>query len=193
MIFGREKSRKPDPWEMWKKQDVSGLIKALEYMDEPSVRWNAADFLGRIGDTRAVEPLIQVALNDPHTSVRVYAIDALGHGIGYQGTLGSRVRNDPRVVEAFLKALNDPNQGIRGAAASNCNLHPDPRAVEPLLRILSYDDSAHNQSSAMRALRAIGQQAEAPLTRALSDDDEKIRKNAQTMLNRIEEDKASKQ
>jgi len=41
------------------KRDVKGLIKALNYKKDDSVRRKAAWALGLIGDKRAVKPLIR--------------------------------------------------------------------------------------------------------------------------------------
>lgn len=68
-----------------------------------TVRWDAARALGRIGDPRAVGPLI-VALKDPNTQVRQAARVALV-GIGAPS------------VEPLIAALRDPEQGVRQAAA----------------------------------------------------------------------------
>jgi len=50
------------------RQDVKGLIKALEYQKDSDIRALAAHFLGELGDSRAVEPLI-AALKDTENIV----------------------------------------------------------------------------------------------------------------------------
>jgi HEAT repeat protein len=176
MIFGR-KSREPDVWEMKEKRNVTGLIKALDYKDKPSVRWNAAQYLGRIGDPRAAEPLIHVMLNDPEPTCRAYAAAAFGDGFGSMG--GFR---DQRAIEPLIKALNDPDPKVRRFAASSLEWNPDPRAVEPLIRLL---DDYETSTPAMRALVVIGEPAVVLVTRALSDENEKIRERAQKILENI--------
>jgi HEAT repeat protein len=54
--------------------------------ENPGKRWKAADSLGRLGDLRAVEPLID-ALSDDDRRVRVKVIWALG-SIGDVRALG---------------------------------------------------------------------------------------------------------
>ena len=54
------------------KGNVKGLIKALGYDKDRIVRVNAVEALGKIGDTRAVEPLI-AALKDKDKDVRIAA------------------------------------------------------------------------------------------------------------------------
>ena len=71
MVFGFDK---PDINKLEKKNDVKGLIKALEYkkgfeykkdiLGPYKVRENAADALGNIGDKKATMPLINVLLLD---------------------------------------------------------------------------------------------------------------------------------
>jgi len=59
------------------KSDVKGLIKALGYEKDSRVRRDAAGALGKIGDARAVEPLI-AALKDEDKDVRTAAARVLG-------------------------------------------------------------------------------------------------------------------
>ncbi|RMF83541.1 MAG: NACHT domain-containing protein, partial [Nitrospirae bacterium] len=83
----------------------------------------AAEALGKLGDPRAVEPLLQ-ALGDESRGVRRAAAEALGK-------LG-----DPRAVEPLLQALGDRYSDVRLAAAEALGKLGDPRAVEPLLQAL---------------------------------------------------------
>ena len=55
----------PDVEKMKAKRDIDGLIKALDYQKDESVRAAAAQALGEVGDARAVEPLTR-ALRDYH-------------------------------------------------------------------------------------------------------------------------------
>lgn len=55
---------------------VEPIIQALLESRNQAIRWRAAEALGHIGDTRAIEPLIQ-ALGDKDTSVQWRAIEAL--------------------------------------------------------------------------------------------------------------------
>lgn len=80
---------------------VESFIQALKDEDkEWRVRVVAAGALGEIGDTRAVEPLIQ-ALSDLDGSVRSVAAEALGK-IG-----------DVRAVEPLTKSLKDKDKFVR--------------------------------------------------------------------------------
>lgn len=50
----------PDVQKLKANRDIDGLIKALDYEKDLSVRSAAADALGKTGDAPAVEPLITV-------------------------------------------------------------------------------------------------------------------------------------
>ena len=67
------------------------------------MRSRAAGALGRLGDSRAIEPLL-AALADQDGDVRWDVIQALGE-IG-----------DPWAVEALTTALGDSDEGVRRAA-----------------------------------------------------------------------------
>jgi len=54
---------RPNPERLLKKRDVEGLIKAIRYKDDSTVRAKAAAALGAFGDPRSVEALIE-ALGD---------------------------------------------------------------------------------------------------------------------------------
>ena len=79
----RKRTVKPNIEKLKEKEDVEGLIKALEYRkesikdDHVLIRSCAAEALGKIGDERAVEPLIK-ALQDKAWDVTYTAIEALG-------------------------------------------------------------------------------------------------------------------
>jgi predicted DNA-binding ArsR family transcriptional regulator len=91
-------SHPPDLKKMAANDDVKGLIGALAYPKGGSLPSDAARVLGRIGDPRAVEPLIAAAkgVKDRGSSLWVAAVNALGR-IG-----------DERAVEALIGMLKDP-------------------------------------------------------------------------------------
>ena len=95
---------KPNIEKLKEKKDVESLIKALQYKGDLDVRSEAVEAVGKIGDKRAVEPLIQ-ALNDENKYVREGAALALAE-IG-----------DKRAVEPLIQALNDKDENVRAEAA----------------------------------------------------------------------------
>jgi HEAT repeat protein len=69
-----------------------------------SVRFQAAEALGKLGDNRAAEPLI-TSLKDQDWEVRQWAAEGLG-------TLG-----DKRAVEPLTPLLKDQDENVRKVAA----------------------------------------------------------------------------
>ena len=117
---------KPNIDRLEKNRDVEGLISALKFKD-CNVRKEAAAALKKIGDTRALFPLIDVLeYRDWHDfyavmgSVRETAAEALG------------VLRDSRAVEPLIKSLNDKDEEVRWKAAWALGNIGDIRAVEPL-------------------------------------------------------------
>ncbi|NVO65897.1 HEAT repeat domain-containing protein [Methanofollis tationis] len=82
---------------------VAAFLKNLSH-ERPEYRWGAADALGRIGDERAVEPLI-AAMKDPDPRVRKKAAWALGQ-IG-----------DIRGQRPLLEAIRDEDDDVREIAS----------------------------------------------------------------------------
>lgn len=92
---------------------VRALINTLRNDHEDLItRGRAAMMLGKLGDIRAVSPLIQ-ALDAPGFKTPIYAAEALGK-IG-----------DPRAIEPLLTALESSNASLR-------------QAVQDALRRLGY-------------------------------------------------------
>ena len=119
---------------------VEPLIKTLENKDKGGyVCYSAADALGKIGDKRAIEPLIKLLriekweFNDPS---RFHCVDHL-------------VAIGKSAVEPLIKALEDEDEDVRYYAADALGKIGDKRAVEPLLGILSSDNFYVCRSAAM--------------------------------------------
>jgi hypothetical protein len=136
------------------------------------VRRAAAEALGKLGDSRAVEPLIR-ALGDSDHNVRRIAAMALGK-------LG-----DPRAVEPLIGRLGDSNHNVRYAIALALGALGDPRIVEPLIGVLG--DSDHNvRRIAAEALGKLGgPRIVKPLNQALGDKLECVRNPAAAALGKL--------
>jgi len=106
------------------KGNVEGLIKALGFEKDASIRQAAAQALGEIDDAQSVEPLIST-LKDSDIKVRQFAASALGQ-IG-----------DPRAVEPLITVLEDKD--VRKSAAGALVDIGVP-AVEPLIANLQHED-----------------------------------------------------
>jgi len=178
----------PDIEKMKANKDVEGLIRALKDEDY-WVRWRAAESLGRIGDKRAVEPLIEI-LNDTNYMVQTEVAWAL------------RQIREP-AVKPLIKALKDEVSDVRMRAAEALGkIAWQPKddiekayyliakkqweelvklgkpAVEPLIEALK-DKDKYVRSKVAEALGNIGdRRAVEPLIEALIDKDEDVRRSA---------------
>lgn len=104
------------------KKDVDTLVKFLSmwssYPDEYELlRLDAVDALGKIGDTKALEPLIS-ALNDSNW-VATHATQSLG-----------KLR-DSRTVEPLISKLHT----LKGDAATALGEIGDPRAIQAVSQL----------------------------------------------------------
>jgi hypothetical protein len=86
-----------------------------------SVRQEVARILGQIGDSRAVEPLIE-ALKDPDIGARCDVAIALGK-------IGNTCATDP-----LITLLDCENESVRVAAVTALGNVEDPRAVQALAK-----------------------------------------------------------
>ena len=140
---------KPNIEKMRTRQDVEGLLKALNHKDE-GVRADAAKALGDIEDVKAVEALIQ-ALKDEVDSVRYEAAVALER-------LGWKPGDDTEKAR-YLIAKREWGD-LAGLGGS---------AVESLIQVLK-DEDRDVRTGAAEALRKIGEPAVDPLIKALKDE-----------------------
>jgi HEAT repeat protein len=187
------------------KKDVKGLIKVLQYKKDDEVRTNAAIALREVGDTRAVEPLIE-ALKDKNEEFRLRVIAALGTIADPKAvdplirmltkeepyrvqlvaviTLGDIA--DPKAVDSLIQVLKTDDINFRTAAAEALGKIGDDRAVEPLIRVL-HDQDNFAKRLAAEALGKIGDARAIPyLTKAAKDNDKDVRKVAKEALGKID-------
>ena len=135
--------------------DVEGAIRLLRSPDV-QLRQFVAYLLGRVGDARAIEPLID-ALQDENPGVRGAAANALG-AIG-----------DDAAVPYLKPLLNDANQQlVVWAAYALTRLGHDYLSV--LFETLT-SDQVDVRRSAVLALQQLGDPRAIPPLLALSNDD----------------------
>jgi len=151
-------------------RNVQGLLLALKNRD-PKIQYDAAEALGDIGDTRAVEPLATALKNDEFSGVRWKAAEALSK-------LGSPA------VPALIGALRHVDDDVRWKAAVALGEIGDPQAIEPLILLLC-DEDRFVKSHAALALGSIGEPAVNPLLRALREGDGNLRWGAAIALGKI--------
>ena len=137
------------------------FIVAL-YDDDWRLRKCAADALGKLKDTQAVEPLSEVLLRDGDADVRASAAWALGE-IG-----------DASAVEKLIKALNDEDSGVREkAVAALGKMGKD--AYEPLVQALSAKKARVRKGAALALGNLRMKDAIKPLSEALHDKNFEVR------------------
>jgi HEAT repeat protein len=152
---------------------IQPALARLEH-DDPNHRAKAADILGVLRASVAVEPLIS-ALEDPSQVVRDAAMGALsrlkdaralspllavvdrepsrGRGMRAVAVIGEL---EPTPIEPLIDLLAHEKHTIREVAARELARHPDPRAIDPLLAALE-DEHPRVQSAASKALTWIGE------------------------------------
>jgi HEAT repeat protein len=141
--------------------------------EEVSVRRDAAETLGKMGDVRAVEPLLTAAVSDTDAIVRSSAAMALQHvdearavksliGVLCEANWFRRwyatealVRIGKNAVPALVAALEDPDSNVRRHAARALGKIGEARAVKPLAAALR-DGHEEVRREAAQALREIG-------------------------------------
>ena len=142
--------------------------------DENERKWrrvDAARALGKLGDSGAVEPLLQTLKNtDSH--LRVASAEAVG-------TL-----KDPQAIDPLLTALQDENRAVRRAVTLALGKLRDVRTVSSLVKALQ-DPDWEVQNNAARALEAIGEPAIDPLFQTLNDESKYLRRAAVRILGKI--------
>jgi HEAT repeat protein len=163
---------------------IESLITALE--DESiNTRVNAMTTLGKIGDVRAIEPLINILkdkiLKDEDVTLRETAAIALGD-----------IAN-ARAVEPLIETLKDKRANIRMAAVTALGKIGDPRSLEALIQVVGGknpamfgDRNPEVQKNAVEALRKIEDpRVKTTLIYALEDDDAIVRLQAAEVLDKI--------
>jgi HEAT repeat protein len=142
---------------------VDGLIFACRDRDG-AVKSAAAEALGKIGDPKAVPALVKLfrdsskivretagialvaigqasvdllleALKDKDFVVRCHAARALG-GMTTDYQIGRSWVREPRVVDALIDTLKDPDRAVREDATIALGMIGDPRAVDALLEAM---------------------------------------------------------
>jgi len=120
-----------------------------------TLRSDAAHQLGKIGDERAVEALVE-ALSESDEYVRKSAVTAL------------RRIGGPAAMEGLRRALADRSEQVVLQAVNGLRDMRDREAVEPLVRVLTRRERSL-QLAATDALIRIGADAVPPLMEAFKD------------------------
>jgi HEAT repeat protein len=105
------------------KRAIEPLITLLASDSDCGPRGNAAEALGKIGDEKATDALIE-SLNDTEAFVRRESAKALG-----------KLKNK-KAVDPLIKLLKDPAYKVRADAATALKEIGDDRAVAPMIEVL---------------------------------------------------------
>ena len=159
----------PDIKKLQAKGNVKGLIKALSYQKDASVRYWAAKALGELGDRQAVEPLI-AALKGSDKNVQKASALALGE------------IHDPRAVKPLLDfievqkahVITTQSERLRIEAALQALVNIGSPAVDPLISYLSSYITSNPNKMAIEALGRIGDSRSVEVIARLLLDDSKI-------------------
>ncbi len=121
--------------------NIDDAIARLKKGDE-DVREDAVEYLGNVGDQRAVEALME-AMIDPKDDIREKAAKGLGKIGG------------PDAVPVLIKALKDDSFGVRGEAIKALGRIGDQRAIDPLQRIAADAINPWTSQAASKAIMNI--------------------------------------
>ena len=158
--------------------DKVNLTVDLKTSNSEKVRYNAARVLGEMGDSKAVEPLIDVLKHDKNGSVRLYAARALGE-------LG-----DSKATIHLIESLReDRNVDVRVRAARALGRLGGEIVVEPLVEALN-DENPQVCITATDALIEIGDVATDALMESLDHEKVNVRCDATRALGEIGNKKA---
>jgi len=171
--YERENAAQPllEALEKFGAEAVEPLIGALTHA-EGTVRRSAAHVLGRIADTRAIEPL-GMALYDLHIEVGEAAAEALaGFGAAAFGVLtqalkhpeaGIRLRairaltkiKDTQVLPLLAEMLNDPDRHVLKEVIQSLGELHDPRALAVLTPIANDRSDRELSMLAREAIKSL--------------------------------------
>ncbi|MDT8357432.1 MAG: HEAT repeat domain-containing protein [Methanomicrobiaceae archaeon] len=130
---------KPDVERLARRDDLHGLIQALNYSD-PDIQWQAAHAIAGIGHERLEE--ILPALRSRNRYVRTGIIGAL-----------SEIK-DARALPGLIFCLQDRYDEVRWGAALALGEIGDPSAIPPLVQVLR-DENKYVRHGAARALEKL--------------------------------------
>ncbi|MFH1062715.1 MAG: HEAT repeat domain-containing protein [Candidatus Omnitrophota bacterium] len=142
-------------------KNIPELLIDLEDI-HPITRKQAIQSLSNLGDKSIIPELIKILLNDESSSVRQAVAQSFQKGL-----------SDKCTVPALIKALKDPDESVRGAAAAALGAIKDKSAVPYLCAALK-DESEHVRWSVIYPLAKIGDKAAIEALKELISNPEEI-------------------
>lgn len=185
---------------------IESLIHVINTDNSEMVKRVALRSLGRIGDYKAVPVLLEFIESDS-ISLKVEAMgasinfstkpltEALINGSRSKNPivrqnaiiyLGSLKKNNNKVIDAIINALNDISEGVRVAACKSLEKKREKRAVKNIAKVLLNDKSEIVKEYAAQALGVMyGKGAEDALIIALRDASPLVRITSARSLARL--------
>jgi HEAT repeat protein len=175
---------------------TNALVNALADRDE-NVRFAAVVSLGRIGDSRAVDPLVAI-LRDARLSPVVFSFASYGLPIAvpcstYVPTLDEdSVASDADIqgaaewalesigkdaVEPLIEVLKDESANVRYLALCTLRDIPDARVYEPMIEMLR-DEDEYIRANAAQVLGYMGNKKAIKALKGLLEDEVDLVKRA---------------
>lgn len=152
---------------------VTALLISLLHDENAEVRRIAVESLGKIGEQSAVRSVVPL-LADQVPVVRVAAAKALGR-IG--------VLSDPAILAVLTRALEDPDDGVKRAAAMAIGeLEPASAQLKPVVNLVRASDVRVKQAAIRALLDVDVSQWTALVLPALDDPDAEVRQGAMAVL-----------
>jgi HEAT repeat protein len=193
---------KPNIKKLEDKADIDGLIKTLDYQDDPVIRCKAAQALGRLKNKRSLKPLV-IALQDISPEVCKNVVEALGE-IGGRNVLrvlckysaqadysvrvsvNVAINNILNSMETLIliSLIEDEDRCVRRNIFSKLVKTHDPTVIECISKALNNKNS-NIRYDVVDALGQFGKDALMPLSKALQDSDINIRRKAIYWLKKI--------
>ena len=138
--------KSPDVEKMYYKRNVSGLIRALSHKKSEAIVRDAIFYLGKIGKSEAVEPLISVIEREDYlSSTKKKAIISLG-------TIGG-----PQALDFLISLVQDAKSTLRIDAIKALGISGNSRTLDFLISVISSSDYyLHEQLAAIEAIGKIG-------------------------------------
>ena len=166
-------------------KDVEGLVKALKDQDYLT-RKEAARALKKVGDERAVLPLIEALRYKTWHSDYIVLSAVRENSAEALGKIG-----DPRAIPSLVDSMEgDPDEEVRLKAAWALGEIGDPLAVDALISALE-DNNWSVRRTAANSLGIIGDNTAVPaLIHALEDSDWHVRKYAAVALGKMRDERA---
>jgi HEAT repeat protein len=149
---------------------VKHLIEALEDR-RAFVRSTAKRALGKIGDSRAIQPLLNAAERE-------------GNSFAIKSTADALVQIGSSSIEILVQALDDQHAFVRLSAAEALWRLGDPRGIETLLDVAANSQSAASMTIVADALVRLGTSTDR-LIRALQEGPVCMRATAAEALGKL--------